>query len=93
MQIKLSFPSSQIVTKRTLKEAWNNMLGEFKERADWHLSISEMMKKAVCDPLFALEKQLRKDHKAIQAPVEKALKTLYEVNGLVSKVSFTISSP
>ena len=62
------------------------MLGEFKDRAEWHLGMCDVIKRSVCDPLTAFREQQRKDHKAAQAPVEKALKSLLDVQSLVAKV-------
>eukprot|EP00047_Mylnosiga_fluctuans_P010162 m.14850 g.14850 ORF g.14850 m.14850 type:complete len:619 (+) comp2981_c0_seq1:68-1924(+) len=73
----------------SLKTAWNLVLGEFKDRAEWHLSTCEVIKRSVCDPLSSFKDQQRKDHKAIQANVEKSLKSLLEINGLVAKLKRT----
>ena len=75
------------LTARTLKAAWGHVVGEFKERADWHLSICETIKKSICDVLPSFAEQQRKLHKTHQATVDKACKTLQDLNALVAKVS------
>ncbi len=62
------------------------MLGEFKERAEWHLGSCEVIKRCICDPLVAFKEQQRKEVKSHQAGVEKALKSLMEINALAAKV-------
>ncbi len=66
------------------------VLGEFKERSEWHLGTCEAIKKSICDPLQQLKEQQKKEHKTLQTPVEKAHKKLVDFLAIVSKVRFPL---
>ncbi len=68
------------------------MLLEFKDRAEWHTSFGDVIKKSICDPLQTFKEQQRKDHKNIQAPVDKAHRSYADFAALVGKVPSVPSS-
>ena len=50
---------------------------EFKEQADQHQTICDVLKKQTTD-MLAFAEQQKKDHKALQVPVEKAYKSFMD---------------
>eukprot|EP00730_Choanoeca_flexa_P012551 TRINITY_DN4383_c0_g1_i2.p1 TRINITY_DN4383_c0_g1~~TRINITY_DN4383_c0_g1_i2.p1 ORF type:complete len:670 (+),score=156.70 TRINITY_DN4383_c0_g1_i2:46-2055(+) len=55
-----------------LKDCWSRLLQEFTEQSSWHTSISDLLRKRVCDKLLVFGKQTKKELKTRQQPVEKA---------------------
>jgi hypothetical protein len=74
------------LTCRSLKTAWGHVLGEFKEQGERRLGFCEVMKKTVLDPVAAFRETQRKDHKSIQAPVDKEFKKMTDFGVVVNKV-------
>mgnify|MGYP001452706023 CR=1 FL=1 len=52
------------------------MQQEINGQSDVHTAIASSLKKCLCDPMKKLKDDQTKDHKTIQAPVDKAFKTL-----------------
>lgn len=75
---------------RSLKVAWDAMLLEFKERSEWHNSFCDVIKRTLIDPLLSFKEQQKKDHKATQAPVDKAHKVFSEFAANVAKVFLVV---
>eukprot|EP00051_Salpingoeca_urceolata_P019516 m.285525 g.285525 ORF g.285525 m.285525 type:complete len:1495 (-) comp19434_c6_seq2:106-4590(-) len=73
----------------TLGAAWNLVVGEFDDRSELHLSTAKYIKQNLVDPATQYDKQLKREHKARQQAVEKALRSYGEVTALAQKCERT----
>lgn len=67
-----------IMLARSLSLAWKRLVIEFKEQGELHLTMAEVLRKNVAEPLLVFSEQQKKEHKVQQAPIEKAYKVFVD---------------